>query len=389
MYRGLARDYSVIETPPATTMINKDLAHRRMHNQQLIGSAFSKPEEIVAWFGAVQAQDYLAAKWALGLRLPHLLDDAIEQAFNAGLILRTHVMRPTWHFVAPADLRWLLELTGPRVQAANKFMYRQRELDAASLARGRKAISKALHDGNHLTRAEIARRCLQTVNEATGLRFLHVMMDAELSGLICSGAKRGKEHTYALLDERAPGARRLPRDEALATLAIRYFKSHGPATVKDFVWWSGLTTTDARAGLALAKISLLQEEIAGEIYWFAEQAQPAKPSARVAYLLPNYDEYIVGYADRSAIFDGPYEPLVDARGNVLFQHTIMMDGLIIGTWRRTLARKGVMLTTRFAAPPSAHSITRVRRRRQALRRVPRTARATWLSGSRALCRLPS
>lgn len=334
-------------------MTNKDLAHRRMQNQQLIYCAFTRPEEVVASMGAVQSQDYPAAKWALGVRLPHLLDDDIEQAFNAGLILRTHVMRPTWHFVAPADIRWLLELTGPRVHAANRSIYRQVELDAAELSRTRKAMVKALRGGKQLSRVEMTAVLKQAGIEATGLRFLHIMMHAELEGLVCSGARHSKEMTYMLLDERAPHARSLPREEALATLVTRYYTSHGPATISDFVWWSGLTAADTRAGLALAKSVLHSEQIAGQTYWFGEQARPARPQARKAYLLPNYDEYIVGYHDRSAIFDGPHEPLVDARGNVLFQHTIMMDGLIVGTWRRTLARAGITLAAKYARPPAS------------------------------------
>jgi hypothetical protein len=247
----------------------------------------------------------------------------------------------------------MLALTGPRVHAANQFIYRYSGLDSAAQSKGRKAIIKALQGGKHLTREEIAAALPAGLSEPTGSRFLHILMHAELEGIICSGQRRGKEHTYALLDERAPNARSLPRDEGLAALVTRYFTSHGPATMQDFAWWSGLTLTDTRAGLEIAKQELLHEEIGGQTYWFAEQPRGAKPSSRAAYLLPNYDEYIVAYRDRSAIFDGPHEPLMDARGNILFQHTIMLDGLIIGTWKRTLTKKGVTIMTQYARPPTA------------------------------------
>src|SRR5579884_1810369 len=233
-------------------MTNLDIAQKRLYNHLIARQTFESPVDVVQWLGAVQAQDYAAAKWALGLRLPAVSDDDIERAFAGGAILRTHVMRPTWHFVAPADIRWLLALTAPRVHATNAYYYRQCELDDTTFTRCHEAMTNALQGGKQLTRPEIVSALKQIGIVADDpLRFGLIIMHAELEGIICSGARRGKQFTYALLDERAPQARTLERDEALSELVKRYFSSHGPATLQDFVWWSGLTAADAKAGLAM------------------------------------------------------------------------------------------------------------------------------------------
>src|SRR5579859_7689416 len=240
--------------------MNLDIAHRRLHNQFLSQQTFEKPGELVQWLGAVQAQDYGAAKWALGLRLHGTTDTMIEQAFAGGEILRTHVMRPTWHFVTPADIRWMLMLTAPRVLAASAYYFRLSELDDALFAKTNAALAEALQGDKQLTRSELA-LALQQAGIAVGdlLRLTYIIMRAELDGIICSGARRGKQFTYALLDERVPQSRVLDHNEALAEFALRYFTGHGPATLQDFVWWSGLTVADAKAGLEMASSQLIRE----------------------------------------------------------------------------------------------------------------------------------
>ncbi|MCU0495542.1 MAG: winged helix DNA-binding domain-containing protein, partial [Chloroflexaceae bacterium] len=239
------------------------LAQQRLHNHQLSQPQVQPPEEVVAWLGAVQAQEYAHARWGLGLRLPGATDAAIEQALTDGRILRTHVMRPTWHFVTPADIRWLLALTAPRVHKVNAHMYRKCELDKALFARSNAAIVKALESGQHLTRAELGVALGQVGMQAEGTRLSLIVMAAELEGLVCSGARRGKQFTYALLDDHAPKTRHLTREEGLAELTRRYFSSHGPATIQDFSWWSGLTQADVKVGLELAKSHLVHETIGG------------------------------------------------------------------------------------------------------------------------------
>jgi hypothetical protein len=324
-------------------MPNHTIAHQRLHNQHISQHTLEKPEEAVSWLCAVQSQDYAAAKWALGLRMQNTTDAIIEEAFNDGTILRTHVMRPTWHFVSPIDIRWLLTLTAPRVNAGNASWYRRLELDDTLFKHSNTVLSKALQGGKQLTRAELA-SVLQHANIFADnlLRFTYIVMRAELDGVICSGARRGKQFTYALLDERAPQARKLDRDEALAELAIRYFTSHGPATLQDFVWWSGLAVTDAKIGLELAKSHLLSDSLDSKQYWFSCLPAQVNDQFRTIYLLPNFDEYTVGYTDRSAILNVSDAEKFASRGDVL-NPVIVLDGRVIGTWKRTMKKDSVTL----------------------------------------------
>ncbi|HVO42566.1 MAG TPA: winged helix DNA-binding domain-containing protein [Aggregatilineales bacterium] len=335
-------------------MTKRDIAYQRLHNQHLAGTPFEKPADVVQWLGAVQAQDYAGAKWALALRTGGLTDAEIEQECRSGAILRTHVLRPTWHFVVPADIRWMLELTGPRVIARLANAYRITELDSATFARSNDALIRALRGGKQLTRWELER----VLNEAgidthKPLRFGHLLMRAELEGIMCSGAWRGKQPSWALLDDRAPQAKSLPRDAALAELTRRYFTSHGPATLKAFMWWSGLNAAEAKAGLEMVKSELQYDAIDGTTYWFAGPVAPARGSALSLYLLPNYDEYIVAYTDRSAIYDQRHATKLDARGNVLFNHTIVINSQVAGTWKRTFKKGAVVIESAPFVPLSA------------------------------------
>lgn len=328
------------------------LTAHRLYNQRISHPPHADPVDVVQWLGAVQAQDYPAATWAVAQRTTGATAAGLEQAFAEGRILRTHVMRPTWHFVTPADIRWLLALTAPRVLAALSYMDRQVGLDDAVLAQGSAVLAAALRDSAYRTRAELGAALEQAGILAPSPRLGHLLMHAELDGLICSGPRRGKQFTYALLAERAPQARRLPRDEALAELTRRYFAGHGPATVQDFVWWSGLTTADARLGLDMIAGHVAQEVIDGQTYWAAEPAPAAPLPGTAAHLLPNYDEYVLGYTNRDAIFDAAHAEHLDARGNVLFQNTVILDGQVAGTWKRTIKKHAVIVETAlFAAPP--------------------------------------
>jgi len=333
-------------------MTNLDIAQQRLHNQLITQQTFEKPGDVVEWLGAVQAQDYAAAKWAVGLRSRGVTDDDIEQAFTSGAILRTHVMRPTWHFVVPADIRWMLTLTAPRVNALNAYYYRKLGLDDAVLMRSNAVLAKALQGGKQLTRAELISVLKQSGIATDSLGFLYLLGRAELDGIVCSGARRGKQFTYALLDERAPQARTLDRDEALAELARRYFTSHGPATLQDFVWWSGLTGADVRAGLAMVTSYLLHETINGQPYWFSPSTPPEQDLSQAAYLLPNYDEYTVGYTDRSAIFDASHTDRLDPRGGLLTS-TMVLNGQVVGTWKRTFKKNTVVIEANPFVPLSA------------------------------------
>jgi winged helix DNA-binding protein len=295
----------------------------------------------VSWLGAVQAQEFGPAKWALGLRLPETTTEAaLDRAFDAGRILRTHVMRPTWHFVAAPDIRWMLELTAPRVHQVLSHYCRTLGLDDAVRTRAAAVFERALDEGP-LTRRELGAHLARAGINAKGQSLAMLTIYAELEAVICSGPRRGKEFTYAQLAVRAPRASRLPRDEALSKLTRRYFRSHGPATIRDFVWWSGLKTADARRGLEINRAKTVNVD--GTTYWkIGDELRQASGEPRVD-LLPIYDEYLVSYRDRHAVPHGPTVVPSRSRGGVTFQHALIVAGQVAGTWRVTRSAERVLL----------------------------------------------
>jgi hypothetical protein len=280
-------------------MTDITISKARFYHQHISGNRLTKAQELVAWMGAMQAQDYSMAKWALGLRLPGITGDEVEKEINSGKILRTHLLRPTWHFVSSDDIHWMLELTASHVKRILNARLKNLELSPALLKKSTTIIEKILAGGTHLTRNDIMTILAKSKIRGGDLRRAHIMMHAELDGLVCSGKSSGKEKTYALISERAPKKKNIHRDEALAMLAQRFFKSHGPATVQDFSWWSGLGITDARKGIDFVKSSFENETQDGFTYYFL--SFPAKnDAASQAYLLPAYDELLIGYKNREA-----------------------------------------------------------------------------------------
>jgi Winged helix DNA-binding domain len=311
-----------------------DILRLRLTNQHLSAQPLDDLTQLVARLGAVQAQDYPAARWAVGQRLQNSSDAQIQHAFADGKILRTHVLRPTWHFVAPADIRWLLAFTGPRIKAATAAYTRSLGLDDATLKQATTGIEKALRGGKQLTRSEIGdalRQAGATLRDGATLG--HVIGHAELDALVCSGAPRGRQHTYALLEERVPPAPALTRGEALTELTWRYFSSHGPALPQDCAWWSGLTVAEVRRGLELNKSRLICETLDGRSYWF--EARPALPMPTAVLLLPNYDEYTVAYRHRDLYYDRALNWTGDPRQDVPFRDVIVLNGRVAGRWQRT------------------------------------------------------
>ena len=271
------------------------IASQRLDHQRITRPWRGGPEEVVAWLGAVQAQEYAAARWGLALRMSRSPTDAeIERACDDGRILRTHLLRPTWHFVTPADIRWMLALTAPRVHQAMSSYTRKLGLDSALMTRAAAVFERALGRGPCLTRPELGRELARAGLAAKGIALALMTQYAELEGVICSGPRRDKQLTYALLADRAPLARTLPRDEALGELTRRYFASHGPATIRDFVWWSGLNTSDAKRGLEISQAR--QESIDGRTYWIISASRRKPLSGSTVHLLPIYDEYLVATA---------------------------------------------------------------------------------------------
>jgi hypothetical protein len=324
-----------------------DIVQVRLHNQHLSQPTLAQPAGVVRHFAAVQSQDYAGAKWGLGLRMKDATDAVLDQAFNEGRILRTHILRPTWHFVAPEDIRWILALSAPRVHAVNAFMYRQLELDRAVIRKSYTVLEKTLRDDKQLTRAELGSAFQQAGIVAQGPRLGYFMMSAELDGIVCSGARRGKQFTYALLEERVPDAKPLPREESLAELTRRYFSTRGPATLQDFTWWSGLTMADARQGIEMVKRLFAKEEVGGNTYWFDGSVMPKKRKSITGHLLPNYDEYYIGLKDRSAIgkLVSPLHP--EENSVALNAHIIIVNGQIVGGWRRELKKNKVTVQLRL------------------------------------------
>jgi len=323
-----------------TPTVNGAIAGQRLHNQCVTGRAYRRPADVVAWLGAVQAQEYPAARWALALRMSDGTTDAgIERAFDEGLILRTHVMRPTWHFVTSSDIRWMLELTAPRVHRVMASYTRRLELDAATLTRAATVCERALRDRQYLTRAELGAQLERAGIVAKGTRLALMRMHAELEGVICSGPRQGKQFTYAALAQRAPRAHRLTRDEALATLTGRYFRSHGPATIRDFVWWSGLATTDARRGLEMNRAR--HEVVDGLTYWSLGTPHAGGSPRGSIHPLPVYDEYLVAYRDRHAVPHSAPSIISSSSGTATFQHALVINGQVAGTWKPVRKASGL------------------------------------------------
>jgi hypothetical protein len=325
-----------------------NIVARRLARQRLLGPRHKTAAGAVASLGAVQSQDYPGAKWAVGQRVAGATDAGIEAAFNRGDVVRVHALRPTWHFVAPADLRWIQALTGPRVQRILAVYDRQLGLDGRTLARAHRILERSLRDRAYKTRTELAAALKSGGVDAAGQTLARIMGHAELIALVCSGPQRGRHATYALVDERVPPARPLDRDEALAELTRRYFSSHGPATVRDFVWWSGLTVKDTRAGLAM--IGAVPEDVDGLTLWDVPARLKVPVVTGLVHLLPNYDEYLVAYKDRQFVVPPSFKTMVAEQRTDIFANFVIAEGRLAGTWRRAVADSLVKVSVDLHRP---------------------------------------
>ena len=345
---------------------NNDICRLRLAAQFLTTPGPSRANDVVRALGAVQSQDYAGAKWGLAQRVRGATDTSIEQEIDEGRILRTHVLRPTWHFVAAEDLRWMLELTAPRVNVANAHYSRHLGLDPKVFRRTNDIIAKALAGGKYLTRTELRLELERgRVKIPTAQTLGHIMMQAELDGVVCSGPRSGRQFTYALLDERAPASSRLERDAALLELTRRYFTTRSPATAHDFAWWSGLSVKDAKRGIGLASGEVERVTLGGEDFWIAAAAPAVRRSTRTVFLLPNYDEYFIGFRDRRAFGKriGHTRPITG--GTALIPHVIVSDGELIGAWRRVIETDRVRVSVSLM---TSISDAEQKRLREAVRR---------------------
>ncbi|MDO6434912.1 winged helix DNA-binding domain-containing protein [Flavitalea sp. BT771] len=318
-------------------MTSKDISQLRLVNQRLAGTAFTTPHQLVKWMGCIQAQDYAMAKWAVGCRLQQATDATVENDFNEGKFLRTHVLRPTWHFISPEDIRWMLKLSAPRIRAFARPYHRQLDIDAAVLRKSKKIITKALSLHKKLTREQLTEALRKEKIDTTDTRMGHLLIDAELDALICSAGRIGKQFAYGLLDEHAPQTRPLTDEEAIAELSRIYFLSRGPATIQDFAWWGGLTLTDARKGLNIYKQQLGSVSLNGNEYWFSPASLPDTSPATSTFLLPAFDEYTVAYKFRNDVLNPEFAAACNSGLNPILVH----NTLVAGTWRRTEKKDGI------------------------------------------------
>lgn len=330
-------------------MTLKDIANIRLTSQQIAGTKFKTAKDMVGWMGAMQAQDYAMAKWAVGIRLSNSTEQVIQAAIDKGEIIRTHLLRPTWHLVSADDIYWMLELTVPQIKAALKSRHKELELSETIFTKSNKLIEKELTGGKHLTREELISKLEKTKIVTDNNRASHLLLRAELDGIVCSGATKGKTQTYALLAERVPKTKTLTRVEALAKLAQKYFSSHCPATLQDFVWWSGLSVKDARNALEMVKSDFISETIGSETYWLTHSFSKLKKDKTSVYLLPAFDEFIISYKDRGASL-----ALVNNKkaisDNGIFRPVVVINGQVTGLWKRTIKKSKMIVEIEFLEP---------------------------------------
>ncbi|MFN8303486.1 MAG: winged helix DNA-binding domain-containing protein [Saprospiraceae bacterium] len=325
-------------------MTYSDIAQLRIRHQHLHANEHRTPAALVRWMGAVQAQDYAMAKWALGIRMPGTTDDDVEQAINRGEIIRTHILRPTWHFVVPEDLPWLLDLTAKSIGNAMRWGDSRLGLEPELVTRSVGLLEHALRDGAALSREEIAEIFNSAGIPTDENRLSHLLMRAEMDRIARTGPRRGKQVTYVRLDLPAAAAR--SREENLAALALRYFTSHGPATLADFNWWSGLSTGEARAGLEAVGAQLEKIELDGQSFWFAPDTLPDIAHPRQVFLLPAFDEYLISYRSRNVSLDPSFAPS-SISSNGIFYPVIVSGGRVEGTWKRTVKKNSVSVQPQF------------------------------------------
>lgn len=345
-------------------MKSTDISNLRLISQQVAIQEFKTAKNLVSWMCAVQAQDFNMAKWAIGLRLSDATEKMVESAIDNGEVIRTHLLRPTWHIVASDDIYWLLELTASKIKASMKG--RDRELGITEMTYGKSnaVIENMLSGGNHLSREEIVTELIRYGVPADNNRAAHLLVRAELEGIICSGKMKANKVTYALLPERVQKSRALNREEALAELAYRYFRSRCPASLQDFVWWSGLTAGESKRALEMIKSDFVSEKTGDQTYWFPGSFTYPPTYRSNCYLLPAFDEFIISYRDRSASL--PLENHIKAvSNNGIFRPLIVENGKITGTWKRTLKKDKVLMETEFFNPVKKISGNEITKRSEA------------------------
>jgi hypothetical protein len=312
----------------------------RLRNQLLVDKPFKSVYEVVKWMGALQAQDYYGSLWAIGLRMKGVNENMIEKEIDDKQIVRSWPMRGTLHFTAPEDLRWMLNLLAPRVIKKATSVYTQADLNSKVFSKASNILVKEFEKSPTMTRDEIYRVLEKYRISTSQSRGLHILGWMAQNGIICQASRKGKQPTFALLDYWIPGVKPIDVEESLAKLALQYFKSHGPATIHDFCWWTGLTQTEARKAIGLVEPNLLRLKVDATFIYSADAQGGSKSSSII--LIPSYDEFSVGYKDRSALLD---DANIARTGHGIFSSCILLNGKIAGTWKRTKEKNGVKIQT--------------------------------------------
>jgi len=335
-------------------MVLSNISTSRIQNQEITNHRFNLPLDLVSHMGAMQAQDFQMARWAIGLRLQHATDNLILEAYNSGEIIRTHLMRPTWHFVSSNDVYWMLQLTAPQIKTLSKSRNKQLELDNNIFKKSNVLLEKNLRNRANLTREELTYLYENANIRTNDNRLSHLLMNAELDGLICNGAQKGNKLSYALLEERIPVKKLLSREESLAELANRYFTSHAPATLRDFVWWSGLSVSDARNAIEMIKYDFISDTFNDEIYLFKDSSV-VNHREKSVHLLPAFDELLIGYRNRTATINENLNKKAIS-DNGIFRPIIVLNGQVVGIWKRETQKAKVVIEANLFCKVTAKEI---------------------------------
>jgi hypothetical protein len=318
-------------------MNTKELLNIRLHNQLLSVHNTKTPLDIVSWMGAMQAQALDMAKWAIGVRLEDKHVKDIEEALNTGRIIRTHILRPTWHFVSAEDIHWMFDLSNPRLKPIYRSYAKTYNADEPLIYRTIPVLEKVLMDGKHLTKQEIGNALFEQNVVLDDNHLKSLLSYAEMEGILVNGRITGNKQTFTLLEEWAPRKHTLSKEEALERLARKYFTSHAPATIHDFAWWSGLSITGCKQAIGLIENDFVCETINGREFWMRNDVKVPPTGKDSALLLPSFDEFVVSYKDRSEIVEDIHYGKVMTK-NGLFSPTIMLNGKIIGSWRKIMQK---------------------------------------------------
>ncbi len=331
-------------------MTQSDIALLRLSNQNIAHSKLTKPVDVVKSLLAVQAQDFLGSLWAIGLRTKGLTESDVEQAVNKKEIVRTWPMRGTIHFVSAEDAKWMLDLLAPRIIRRMDYYYKRADLNDKIFEQTKQILVKHLSKGQELTRPEIYSIFEKERISTKNMRGLHIMGLQSLTGLVCFGNRKGKQPTFALLEDCIPKTKPKSRDESLAEVTFRYFTGHGPAQIIDLMWWSGLNKSEVLEGLSMVKSKLHSEKIDVKEYWMNLSQQPPKPDSNL-YMLATYDEFLIAYKDRSAASFEMHKQKINPGSNGMFLSTLVQNGQVIGLWRRDVKKKEVVVTAKFFQTP--------------------------------------